>query len=111
MRRASQVRYVFPDEGRTCWKNFSRQTDRLVIKFNYRHCSISMPVVEYFVAIFADTRKMGPLAALNGGSGGSGGSGSSGGGDNCGQIWPGILSWKQGRGSTARGIPTGGIGR
>jgi hypothetical protein len=30
----------------TCWKNFSRQTDLLAIKFSYRHCPISMPVTD-----------------------------------------------------------------
>jgi hypothetical protein len=30
------------------WKNFACQTDLLAVKYNYRHCSISMPVVDVF---------------------------------------------------------------
>jgi hypothetical protein len=44
-------------------KNFARQTDPFAIKCKYRHCSLSIPVFEHFDAIFADTRKMGSLAA------------------------------------------------
>jgi hypothetical protein len=41
-------------------KKFARQTERMSVKFNYRHCPISMPVVVIlFGLFFTDTGKMG----------------------------------------------------
>jgi hypothetical protein len=71
-----------------CSKNFPRQTDLLDIKSNYRHCSISMPVVD---TIFTAPEKWTHWRRLDGGGGG--------------QIRPGILFWKQGHGSTAETSP------
>jgi hypothetical protein len=46
------------------WKNSTRQTDSLAIKCKYRHCLISMPVFDALChQFFADTRKLGLLAA------------------------------------------------
>jgi hypothetical protein len=50
----------------TCRKNFPRQTDLLAIKCNYRHCSISMPVVD---TIFAAPEKWAHWRRLDGGGG------------------------------------------
>ena len=55
--RRRAARALMTDETR--WKNFARQTAPLDLKCNYRHCRVSMPVVD---AIFC-TRKMESLAA------------------------------------------------
>ena len=53
---------MHPEE--TCWKNFSRQTASVDLKCNYRHCPISMPVVDI---IFAASKKWSHWWRLDGG--------------------------------------------
>jgi hypothetical protein len=75
----------------TRWKNFARQTASLDLKCNYRHCSISMPVVD---TIFTAPEKWSHWRQLDGGGG---------------QVRPGIMSRTHGHDLTSGGSQ-GGIG-